>query len=45
VGPNIQCIQKSGAGAVTLAYGQLIAGIVAHHIAPAITKTQYFTVP
>ena len=45
VGPNIQCIQDTGAGGVTLAYGQLIAGATAHHIAPTITKTEYTTVP
>jgi len=43
--PQIQCIQRTGAGAVVLAYGQLIAGATAHHIAPTIVKTQYTTVP
>jgi hypothetical protein len=43
--PQIQCIQDPGAGAVTLAYGQLSAGATAHHIAPTITKTQYNVVP
>jgi hypothetical protein len=44
--PQIQCIQKAaGVFAVVLAYGQLIAGATAHHIAPTITKTQYTTVP
>jgi len=42
--PQIQCIQDTGAGAVNLAYGQLIAG-VPHHISPAVTKTSYNTVP
>jgi hypothetical protein len=44
--PQIQCIQKTaGAFAIVLAYGQLIAGGTAHHIAPTITKTQYTSVP
>jgi hypothetical protein len=43
--PQIQCIQDTGAGAVVLSYGQLIAGATAHHIAGTVTKTQYTTVP
>jgi hypothetical protein len=41
----IQCIQDTGAGAVNLSYGQLIAGATAHNISPNTTKTQYTTVP
>jgi hypothetical protein len=44
-GPNIQCIQDTGGGAVNLSYGQLRAGATAHHIAPTVTKTQYTAVP
>ena len=43
--PNIQCIQDTGAGAVNLSYGGLIAGATAHNISPNTTKTQYTTVP
>jgi hypothetical protein len=43
--PQIRCIQDTGAGAVNLSYGLLIAGATAHHIAPSITKTQYTPVP
>ena len=43
--PQIQCIQDTGAGAVTLNYGNLLAGTTAHHISPNVTKTQYITVP
>nr|WPF46746.1 MAG: hypothetical protein [Lake Baikal virophage 11] len=43
--PQIQCIQDTGGGTVTLAYGQLIAGATAHNIAPAVTEVQYVTVP
>lgn len=44
-GGQIQCIQDTGAGAVNLAYGQLIAGATANHIAPTVTKTAYNPVP
>jgi hypothetical protein len=44
-GPNIQCIQDTGGGAVNLAYGLLRAGATAHHISPNATKTQYTAVP
>ena len=44
-GGQIQCIQDPGAGAVTLSYGDLLAGATAHHIAPTITKTQLTSVP
>jgi hypothetical protein len=44
-GGAIQCIQDTGTGAVNLSYGQLIAGATANHIASAITKTQYNSVP
>jgi hypothetical protein len=44
-GGQIQCIQDPGTGGVNLSYGQLIAGATAHHIASAITKTQYNSVP
>jgi len=37
--PNIQCIQDTGAGAVNLSYGGLLAGATAHHISPNTTKT------
>jgi len=43
--PQIECIQDTGAGAVTLAYGNLLAGATAHHISPSVTKTEYITVP
>ena len=43
--PQIQCIQKTGAGTVNLLYGNLLAQGTAHHIAPTIVKTQYTTVP
>ena len=42
--PQIQCIQKTGAGTVTLSYGNLLAGATAHHIAPTIIKTALTTV-
>jgi hypothetical protein len=45
VGGQIQCIQKTGTGTVTLTYGSLLAGATAHHIAPTITKTQLISVP
>ena len=43
--PQIQCIQDTGAGAVNLAYGSLLAGATAHHISPNVTKTAYNVVP
>jgi fructose-specific phosphotransferase system IIC component len=43
--PQIQCIQDTGAGAVVMAYGGLLAGATAHHISPNVTKTQYVSVP
>jgi len=43
--PLIQCIQKTGAGAVNLSYGGLLAGATANNIAPAITKTALTPVP
>jgi hypothetical protein len=44
-GGQIQCIQDTGAGAVVLAYGNLLAGANAHHISPNTTKTAYTSVP
>ena len=44
VGGQIQCIQKTGAGTVTLSYGNLLAGATAHHISPTIIKTSLITV-
>jgi hypothetical protein len=43
-GGQIQCIQDTGVGAVTLSYGQLSAGATAHHISPNVTKTQFVAV-
>jgi len=37
VGPQIQCVQKPGAGVVTMSYGNLLSGANANHIAPTIT--------
>lgn len=37
VGGQIQCIQKPGAGIVTMSYGNLLSGATANHIAPTIT--------
>ena len=39
VGGQIQCVQKPGAGAVTMSYGNLLSGATANHIAPTITHT------
>ena len=39
VGGQIQCVQKPGAGVVTMSYGNLLAGATANHIAPTITHT------
>jgi hypothetical protein len=44
-GASIDCIQDTGAGAVNISYGQLIAGATAHHISSNSTKTQYTSVP
>jgi hypothetical protein len=44
-GGQIQCIQDTGAGAVVMSYGGLLAGATAHHISPNVTKTQYVSVP
>jgi len=43
--PQIQCIQDTGAGAVNLSYGGLLAGATANHISPNTTKTALNTVP
>jgi hypothetical protein len=43
--PSIQCIQDTGAGAVNLSYGGLLAGATAHNIAGGITKTALTPVP
>jgi hypothetical protein len=45
VGGQIQCIQQTGTGTVTLSYGNLLAGATAHHIDPTIIKTQLISVP
>jgi hypothetical protein len=45
VGGQIQCIQDTGAGAVNLSYGGLLAGATAHHISPNVTKTAFTPVP
>jgi len=43
---NYHCIDTvSGAGPVTLLYGNLLAGATAHNIDGNITKTEYQTVP
>ena len=39
VGSQIQCVQKPGAGIVTMSYGNLLSGATANHIAPTITHT------
>lgn len=46
-GPNnYHCIDNTGAGTLTLAYGNLLAGPTAHAITTTnTTKTQYVTVP
>ena len=43
--PQIQCIQDTGAGAVNISYGGLLAGATAHHISPNATKTAFTPVP
>jgi hypothetical protein len=43
--PQIQCIQDTGAGAVNMSYGGLLAQGAAHHISPNVNKTALTPVP